>query len=598
MTVDIYARLLAFAYMKSCPLYSTISSVETKIMTSDSTPNRRPTDPTISRARGRQFVNWLSSQVRKSATMARNWLLSLGRSLRLAVRWLTKGPVGKTAVWLLIALSVAFATAGAALILRYADPRTQIIVSAFQVYGLEADTNSQSGKALSDLVVDSLNDITEEADNFAGDDYSSRTAYNAVRDLPKIPVNTSYGIEFNGISLDQLFATWDHIRFREYLISADLLVGPEGSRVIKLRYATQGRAQSYSVTVSYPGGPKEIEQAISSLALTLMKEISPETAVRKWLEVLIKCTDDCETKTNKVVQLCLDWVEKEPRSPLAAYYLGYALTFTKHLEDALPFLNKAFALKLSRYYAASAKNLEGYIMQDKQLYPEAETYYKESIDMRYVATPMNNFGLSAMEIGNYSESELYLRKAVEIDPNYYGAWFNLGITYLHEAKDADAVEALKQAAQLKPRDFEVLTWLVRALVRNGKSQDAFSDCDIAGRLSPNNSEVRFLKGVVYLDTRQPDQAIEELMSYRGNRFVRYLLGEAYMMKGDFPEARHIFEEVLARSPKDAEGHHLLAKVLDAQGMHEESVSEEEEAERDNPFLRYYYFNDTDLTDHY
>ena len=402
---------------------------------------------------------------------------SAGRVLRS----LTRDSLGKTVA---LVSTITLLVVGAflvALAQRFTSPKSQITVSAFQTFPGDQKSNGQSGKALADLFVDELHHILEEADRFNGNPFSSSKAFGGVPDLPHIPVDTSYGIEIKGVSLDQLKATWDHVRYHEYRVSGDLMLGTEGNHAILVRYDTEGRANSFEEPLSRTD-PAILKSAVKALTLLLVKDINPEAAARYLIaEAMYSCERDCDQAWNPALQFCLDWTKKEPNNPLSFFYLGYALRHTTTSDDSLAFLDRSLQLDRHLYHAYNTEGVE-LLNEGKDL--QAELKFRAGLDIRKTPNGLVNLGVIARREKRFEEAENYIRQALELEPDYFGAYLHLGLVQLQLSKNSEAADTYLHAYYLRPGNQNAFWGRMVSLARAEKRDQAVRECEEASRLYP------------------------------------------------------------------------------------------------------------------
>ncbi|HEV2989171.1 MAG TPA: tetratricopeptide repeat protein [Candidatus Angelobacter sp.] len=492
----------------------------------------------------------------------------------------------------IICLVVALSFLGAAFVLRIVSSKAQIVVSPVEILAVSSDqkSNSQNTKALADLVVDKLHSILEQASSFSGNMYSSKKSFAQIPGMPHIPVETSYGIEIKGVSVDQLMATWNHIRYHEFQVSGSLILGTGGDQTLILRYITEDQANSFSAHFML-NNPGALEKAISSLTLDLIKDLNPEAAARYLFVTALACTGTQEACWEPAVQFCWAWTKKAPTSAHAFDYLGSALSHTEHPGDALPFLDRSLQLDSGLY---SALNTKGVILMNQGNYPDAELAFTASLDIRKTPNPWVNLGITAIRQKHYAEAEVYYRKALAKDKKDIGAYLNLGHVLLHLSKNSEAVEAYRQARYLSPGSYPALWGLALSLASAGKPTEALQECEKAAHLYLDVTDREMIEGIVFLQTRQTDLAIERFASavkhtnstnHPNSTEASYYLAMAYAQKGYLELASKQLQTTLDPSKNQPELHNLLAKVLLAQGDLQGSKSESDEMARIAPWFK-------------
>jgi len=458
-------------------------------------------------------------------------------------------------------------------------------VSAFETFVVDQKTNTLGGKVLADLVVDNLHRILDQADHFSGNAFSSKKTYAPVPDMPHIPVETSYGIEIKGMSLDGLVSTWNHLRYDEFVISGDLLSGPDGGSVIRVRYTGVSRANSFESDI-LKMDPVAVQQAISVLAIHLLEDINPEAAARYLMVQVYNCVLDCAEALGSAVKFSRDWANKEPESARSFFYLGNALMNTEHPVDALPFLNRAFELDGKLDLALLAK---GTVLVKEGKLREAESSFKGALGIRTSPNALMSLGVVAARQAHYQEAKSYYRKALAEDPRYAGAYLNWGAVLLRDSKSVDAVETYRQARYLQPENDVALKGLVLSLLKDGRVDEALRECEQAERLEPDAEAPRIDEGIVYLRTKQMDRAIhhfQAIVEDSNSWEAQIQLAIAYLEQGRPDSALAVLDPLLSVTPNDARIHYLLARVLIAQGKIPESRKHADESERLWPGYKY------------
>ncbi|NMD68838.1 tetratricopeptide repeat protein [Bacillus sp. DNRA2] len=105
----------------------------------------------------------------------------------------------------------------------------------------------------------------------------------------------------------------------------------------------------------------------------------------------------------------------------------------------------------------------GYFVSDKYLWANADEerineqldYYKGKVDAEpNDAENRVNLGYTYFVKGDNSDAIKQLKMAVELDKEYFGAYFNLGLVYLDDERYNDALKQAQKAVDLAPRNFK------------------------------------------------------------------------------------------------------------------------------------------------
>jgi tetratricopeptide (TPR) repeat protein len=517
--------------------------------------------------------------------------------------FLTTDPVFKTLALVSLLIFAVIGSVIFAVILRFASPGKLINVSAFQLLGPDKEMSSTSGKAVADLLVDDLHNILEQADQFSGNAFSSKMSYKPLPDLPRIPVNTSYGIEIKGISLDQMIATWDRLRYQEYIVSGDLYLNPDGTSVVTIRYETSGAAKSFKKPLTKVT-PESIQDAISDLSLQLVGDINPEAKARYLIGISIACNTDseCDNAWSEAVKFCSNWVTIDPQNYLPLYYLGYSLSNEGFSEDGLTMMKRAYAINNNSDIVLNGMGqiLLKYGKIDE--IKEAEIDFKSALPKNRTKpnpNPIMNLGIIEFRRGNYQRAEEQYHAALSIDPHDVGALLNLGIVENYVGKYSDAVDHFEQVRILQPGNAYGLYGLAISLTALKKSKDAIREFEFAARLDPKSPGPLIAKSMVLMRTNQTHEAMEVLNDLRkrsksSDPDVDIQFGIAYACAGDLPAAAAEFDKILKRHYDDftdARLHILKAQILIRQGNETSSTDEASQAEKLYPGAKYVFWDD-------
>jgi len=117
-------------------------------------------------------------------------------------------------------------------------------------------------------------------------------------------------------------------------------------------------------------------------------------------------------------------------------------------------------------------------------YSEAIEYYDKALEIdTNDAGTWYNKGSALYNLGKYNETIEYYDKALEIDPNHAKAWNNKGATLADLGKLNEAIEAFDKALEIDPNDADAWNNKGSALQYLGKNKDANKCFDKARQLT-------------------------------------------------------------------------------------------------------------------
>ena len=88
-------------------------------------------------------------------------------------------------------------------------------------------------------------------------------------------------------------------------------------------------------------------------------------------------------------------------------------------------------------------------------------------------------------MGQHEQSEAAFRKAIELNPSYAKAHYNLGTLFLKLGDYREALEALREAIRLNPRSSDALYNLAAAYAQLGDKENALQFLKQAIEVNPS-----------------------------------------------------------------------------------------------------------------
>lgn len=153
----------------------------------------------------------------------------------------------------------------------------------------------------------------------------------------------------------------------------------------------------------------------------------------------------------------------------------------------------------------------------------------------------------------YQEAENSLIKAINIYPEYYDAYNNLGLTYSETQKFPQAVQIFKKLLSINPEYYKGYFNLSVALDKQNNVQEAITSMQQYVKTQPNNAKGHYQLGVLFGKIQQFDQAIRSLETSRqlnpNDTETLLFLGQAYGIQKDNAKAVAYFNQVLQINPR-------------------------------------------------
>ncbi len=235
--------------------------------------------------------------------------------------------------------------------------------------------------------------------------------------------------------------------------------------------------------------------------------------------------------------------------------------FTRYRARILPIAKPKSMAQLRRALGETAALLE------QGSLPEAA----ERLDLALQQDPRNYellFTVASLQEAAqaWEKAEALARRTLQLSPRHFEAWMMVGRLVMDDPDRADeAVEALNQAAELRPDDAEPRLLLAELLEHQDDLQGALEAAQeaVARR---RDGETLLRLGSVHLARGEGQQAAaifkDATEMLPGDAGVREHLAEAYLVLGERPKAFAILEELLQQHPGD----HDLLLLLDARDV--------------------------------
>jgi tetratricopeptide (TPR) repeat protein len=187
---------------------------------------------------------------------------------------------------------------------------------------------------------------------------------------------------------------------------------------------------------------------------------------------------------------------------------------------------------------------------------------------RIKAMELSNKGADAFKNGLYDTAERELKLAIQTDPTFEVAHYNLGKVYQKQRKWDKAMEAFAAASERDPRNANYFYDLGEAASEAKKIDRAEEAFKKATELDPSLFKAHWRLGLVYMAMEQPKEADAALRkaieanSRLDKPFVA--LGHLYLDYDAAKEAEQVFSECVRANETSAEcfnGHGLALKEL-------------------------------------
>lgn len=185
-------------------------------------------------------------------------------------------------------------------------------------------------------------------------------------------------------------------------------------------------------------------------------------------------------------------------------------------------------------------------------------------------------GRNANDLGDYNNAILYYQKAIEKDPNYDKAYYNLSVSYGKRGNYIKAIEFYQMAIIINPNLFPAYINMGNAYFLNGnykKTKECYQKAII---INPNSAEAYYNLGVIYGEKEgNLKKAIEYfLKAIKINKdydSAYFDLGRTYGKMVNYDKAIECFEKVIIINPEYEDVYYSMGVIYDAQNEYKKAI---------------------------
>lgn len=201
------------------------------------------------------------------------------------------------------------------------------------------------------------------------------------------------------------------------------------------------------------------------------------------------------------------------------------------------------------------------LLQGERLIGEEK--FTQAIEELKIATQLlpqnaqawNHLGLAYYGAGQTDDAIRSYQQAIALDRNLAATRFNLGLLYLEQNRNQDAISELTTFTALQPNSTEGWLRLATAQIRIRRFDDAEKTFVRVQKLDSKNPEMLDGMGVIQLQRKRPRDAFNyfEAALQQNPRFAPALLNEAIVLQqylNNRPAALQKYEAYLALKPSN------------------------------------------------
>lgn len=207
---------------------------------------------------------------------------------------------------------------------------------------------------------------------------------------------------------------------------------------------------------------------------------------------------------------------------------------------------------------------------------------------RIKAIELANKGAEEFKNNLYDSAEKDLKQAIQTDPSYEIAYYNLGKVAQKQRKWDKAIEAFEQAVQRKPNNANYQYDLGEAYLSANRIDDAEKALKAATADDPKLFKAWWRLGLVYKKLDRPKEADDALRHAieANTRFSKSYVALGYLyLDYDFnKEAAQVFQGCVTAKDDDGECHNGYGLALKNLKQYEQATAEFKKAIDDDPEL--------------
>ena len=195
-------------------------------------------------------------------------------------------------------------------------------------------------------------------------------------------------------------------------------------------------------------------------------------------------------------------------------------------------------------------------------------------------------GTKLMEEKNSRGAVVYFKNALEQDPNYFEARFQLAKAYYSLANFDSAEKELQKVIRQNPSLKEARIELAKVYVQKNRPDEALSE--IKDLISDGSTDADAFEaaGLAEASKAEYDRAVDHMknaLSLNGQRSeTELLLSKVYMAMGRQEEAKAGVDKVLAKEPGNRNALYMLAEVYGSKGDYDGAVRSLDQVLKGNP----------------
>lgn len=167
-----------------------------------------------------------------------------------------------------------------------------------------------------------------------------------------------------------------------------------------------------------------------------------------------------------------------------------------------------------------------------------------------------------------------------MQPRLGAAWFLLGVDLQELNRPADAVEPLRRALEIEPRNLPARLELGDALFQSGNFSNASAEFRLLSNADPANTKAWLGLGLSY--NSLAGQAFEHLRKLGESAYLEILIAQSRADQHQYRSAYQRFRQALKLDPHQSDAHRAIASIYRKTGHADWAEIEEKSIQPDSP----------------
>ena len=261
--------------------------------------------------------------------------------------------------------------------------------------------------------------------------------------------------------------------------------------------------------------------------------------------------------------LALSITQQHPKHKYAWKILAAVFEQTNRNQEALKANQNA--LKIDPYdpeiYLCLGNNFH---LQDKL--DDAEFNFKKAIDLNpnYLQA-LYNLGLILKKKQRFTDAASFFERVIKLKPDFVNGYYSLGLTLIDLGELNNALINLKKVIDLKPQYPQAFFNLGIVLRKLGNKIEALKNFQQSINLKPDYTRAYNLIGVTLAELGRYDEALEyfQLAINLNSNYAEVYnnLGNILKELGRFQESYHYFQKAIDLKPDYADAYNNLGRAL-------------------------------------